>query len=142
MSDLPVNLRICVRLAQAAARTPEQRGSVSDSWDFVNNAAWLADLAPAAGADPETGLTAFARTDLAHLRETLILAGRAARSLDASQILDAITGAVSRAEVPAAAWLDPRKVGASAVRGAAGALRANAEIILAGDDTEYGHDGP
>lgn len=142
MSDLVTNLRICVRLAQAAARTPEQLGSVSDSWDFVNNADWLTEMGPAAGADPETGLIAFARTDLAHLRDTLILASRAARSLDAHEILDAITGAVSKAEVPGGAWLDPRKAGTAAVRNAAGSLRANAEMVIAGDDRKYGYDGP
>lgn len=144
MSDLPTIMRICVRLAQAAARTPEQRGGVSDSWDFVNNADWLADIeAGTAGADPETALIAFVRTDLAHLRDTLILAGRATKSLDSSEILNAITGAFStRADVPKVAWLNPRGVGTEAVSTATAALRANSDFILAGEERQYGYDGP
>ncbi len=131
---LSTQLRIAAALAERVVMMDGQKDEVAMTRDFANAAPWLDDL-PAGHATgaPEVALNAFLRTDLWHVRETLILAHRALKALPDADVLRVITGvAQTAAEVPRETWTAPRAVATAAISEAIADLRANHEAVLSG----------
>lgn len=142
MSGLVNGLRTCADIARLVAKTPEQEDAVEKTYSFINGSSWLDDFSVSQDqADPETGLIALSRSDLSYLRDTLVLAGQAAKTLAASDILQAILTGAAGSPINTNAWKDPRGVAERSVKMITSALRLHSKKIIE-RSSDYEYTGP